>query len=716
MFDFKDIRLKRTYSSIEDDLISEIINPLLGQSLRYDRAVGFFSSSWLKEVVDGLAIFAQKGGKARIVTSIKLSDEDWEAIQKGEFGDFEIQSLIDKQIFSTIDELREAIKVETLATLSWMISQGILEFKFAIPTGKLKGGIFHTKSSLFYDSYNNGIAVFGSQNDSHQATLNEESLNVFTSWDFGKEYFNDHKEDFEKKWSGNSETLRTYNISEASRNKIVDAGSKYSCPYIRKVLDDKILQNNTNKDSVKKIREYQQRAIDNWIDNNYEGLFEMATGSGKTFTSISAASKLYELNGKICLVVLAPYQHLVTQWAEELEMFGFSPILCFKSSSEWQNIAYTELQKYKANIKNKVCFVATHSTSALNPFQEFVKTISSDWMLIADEVHGLGSKNRSIALFPSAKYRIGLSATPQRWFDEEGTERLINYFKKTIIEYGIEDAINAGALTRYEYTPVLIELNELELNRYEQLSNKIGILSAKKSRTQKEQEEFEFLCRQRAAVIGKAENKIPELVELVEQHRKEITDNGEKYLHNLYYCAPGEHKEVLKALSDIGVKVHEFVSDVPQKEREEILKAFTNGDIEGIVAIKCLDEGVDIPATKRAYILASSTNPREFVQRRGRVLRKSHGKNRAYIYDFFVGPWSLNQYSISTAQSLLRRELPRFSEFNSLNEKKYEAIKEVKYACEYFNMINEIDMKPWEVYNKIIANYSDLLINSEDER
>jgi len=606
MFDFKDIKLKRTYSSIEDDLIKELINPLLGQSLRYDRAVGFFSSSWLKEVSEGLAIFAQKGGKARIVTSIRLSDDDWEAIQNGEFGDFEIQRLIDKQIFSTIDELKDAIEVETLAALSWMISQGILEFKFALPTGKLKGGIFHTKSSLFYDSYNNGIAVFGSQNDSHQATLNEESLNVFTSWDFGKEYFNDHKEDFEKKWNGNSETLTTYNISEASKNKIVEAGSKYSCPYVRKVLQDKALLNNTKNSSIKKLREYQQKAIDNWIHNNYEGLFEMATGSGKTFTSISAAFKLYELKGKICLVVLAPYQHLVTQWAEELKMFDFSPILCFKSSSEWQNTAYAELQKYKAGIKDKVCFVATHATSALKPFQEFVKTISCDWMLIADEVHGLGSKNQSIALFPSAKYKIGLSATPQRWFDEEGTKILTDYFKKTVIEYGLEDAINAGALTRYEYNPVLIELNEIELDRFEHLSHKIGILSAKKSKTQKEQDEFEFLCRQRAAVIGKAENKIPKLIELVEQHRNEIVNNGEKYLHNLYYCAPGEHKEVLKALSSAGVKVHEFVSDVQQKDREEVLKAFTNGDIEGIVAIKCLDEGVDVPATKRAYILASA--------------------------------------------------------------------------------------------------------------
>lgn len=706
---FKDLNIKKTYSSIDDNITNDLIIPILSKAKKYDRAVGFFSSSWLKEVASGLAIFAQNGGKARIVTSIKISDEDWQAIQNGNLSEDEITKLIDKQVFGAIDELTSYIETKTLATLSWMISQEILEFRFAIPIGKLQGGIFHTKLSLFYDENNNGIATFGSQNDSHQAMINEESLSVYTSWDFGKDYFCEYKDNFEKKWKGKENTLRTYTISEASKNKIIQAGEKYECPYIK--INDSVRIKEVTKEKAKSLRIYQEEAINNWIDNDYNGLFEMATGSGKTFTAISAAQKLYEQNRTICLVVLAPYRHLVTQWATELENFGFNPILCFEYSKKWQNEAYPELQKYKSGIINKVCFVATHMTSTLAPFQDFVKSITKEWMLIADEVHGLGSEKQSIALFPTARYRIGLSATPHRWYDEVGTQRLNDYFKKTVIEFDLEKAIlgdengEGKVLTPYEYHPILIEFSEEELLEFEDLTHRIGLIAAKKKKTPEDKERLEKLCRDRAKIIGKAENKIPQLIELVKKHKKEAFDKGETYIHNLFYCAPGEHKEVLKSLSEIGLKVHEFVADVKQSERTKVLNSFANGDIDGLVAIKCLDEGVDVPATKRAYILASSTNPREFVQRRGRVLRKSPktGKTKAYIYDFMIGPWTLENYDSATAQCLLKRELPRFSEFNSLNVLKYPTQNLIRYACEYFETINEMDMKPWEVYAKIMS-------------
>ncbi len=327
-------------------------------------------------------------------------------------------------------------------------------------------------------------------------------------------------------------------------------------------------------------------------------------------------------------------------------------------------------------------------------------------LLIGDEVHGLGAEKQSISLFPSAVYRIGLSATPKRWYDEQGTERLNEYFKKTVMEYDLEDAINDKALTPYEYEPILIELNETEILNFEELSKKISALMCKKHKTKEDKEAIERYCIRRSRLLGKAESKIPELIKLVKGHKEATENNGEKYLHNLFYCAPGEHKQVLDALSNAGIKVHEFVAHVKPEVRKQVLDSFAKGEIEGIVAIKCLDEGVDVPATKRAYILASSTNPREFVQRRGRVLRQSKktGKVKAYIYDFLIGPWSINNYSNQTAQALLRRELPRFSEFNSLNSNKYEIQEKIKYICSYFNLLNEIDMKPWDVYDTIMKN------------
>ncbi len=380
MFNFKNIEnLKRIYSTLSDDIMKDLLNPILKRAVKYDRAVGFFSSEWLKEVSEGLAIFAQRGGKARIVTSVILSERDWNAIKNGLLTEEEILKLINEEVSKTIESLKNSIEVNTLATLSWMISQDILEFKFAIPIGKLNGGVFHTKSSLFYDEKGNGIAVFGSQNDSHQATLNDETLCVWKNWSTGSEYFADLEAEFNKKWNGCDETLKTYNITEAARLQIINAGKDYTCPFIRQNRDfENDLEEQVNKKII--LRDYQQRAITEWEKNNYQGLFEMATGSGKTITSISAAKHLFKTKKRLCVVVLAPYIHLVDQWADELENFGFNPILCFKDSKTWQIKAYSELNKYKSKLIDKMCIVATHTTSSLKKFQDFIKTIDSDWL------------------------------------------------------------------------------------------------------------------------------------------------------------------------------------------------------------------------------------------------------------------------------------------------------------------------------------------------
>ncbi len=693
---FKDLLFKKSYTSLKDDLIEDLINPLLGTAVLYDRAVGFFSSSWLREVSSGLSKFASNGGKARIVTSLKLSSDDWDAIKNGL-----IEEVINRQVFITIEELKKALEIETLSTLSWMVANEVLIFRFALPIGKLEGGIFHTKLSLFYDKEGNGVAVFGSQNDSFQATINEESLNVFTSWDFGKEYFLEHKRAFEEKWAGNSNTLITYTIPEASKKVIIEEGIKYCYPY-------KKIEHNIKHQ--KELRGYQEMAIQSWMENDCHGLFEMATGSGKTFTAISAAIRIYEQKKKLFLVVLVPYQHLVEQWYEELCNFGFKSIACYKSKDTWESKAYIEVKKFNTDWADKICLIATHATSCLEPFQQLMGCIKKEWMLIADEVHGLGSKKQQKALSPTARYRIGLSATPARWFDKEGTSVLYDYFKKTVVTYSLEDAIKDGALTQYEYSIILTELNDEEIYNYTKYTETITKLFAKKDKNKEEEEILETLCRKRAKIIGCAEEKINTFINLIKQHKEKAEREKQPYSHNLFFCYPGQHDIFLRELSNIGLKVHEFVHTVPQKERTKILDAFENGDIEGLVAVKCLDEGVDVPATRRAYILASSTNPREFIQRRGRILRKIKNKNLSYIYDFLVGPWTVENYDFNVAQSLLRRELPRFAEFNDNSYKKIYNIDKIKDVCEFFKMSKELFMKPWEVYADINENYSDLLI------
>lgn len=685
----KELPLRTTYSSIDWDLYGELIVPLLSRSVRYDRAVGFFSSLWLKEVALGFAHFIANNGRARILTSVKLSAKDWDTIKRAGLGESP-ESVVEFAVNQAVEELKVNLERETLGALSWLIQNEVLDLRFSVPIGRLDGGIMHSKLSLFYDEQENAVAVFGSQNDSSQAAINEETLSVFTNWAMGKDYFCDYEKSFADKWKGNESTIRTVGIPEAARRNLIMVGEQYQELFRQKP------PNNAGGKTSRKPRDYQERAIQDWFQNGCRGLFEMATGSGKTFTAISAALRVLNENGQLAIVVLAPFTHLVEQWAKELADYDLAPIVCMGSYSEWQGEVKRKILEYRAGVTKTICLVATHSTAAGAKFRDVMDKLQSPWLLIADEAHNLGAAKLRNALPESADYRIGLTATASRWFDDQGTAFLRKYFDKTVIEYGLKDAIEAGALASYSYFPVCVELTQTELDEYAHLTKQISKAVLK---ADIEDEHVQHLLRKRARLVGSAEQKLPKLLELVNEHRQRALVEQGRYTHNLYYCSPGEHADVVAALSFLGLKVHKFVYDVSQAERASILQAFADGELEGLVAIKCLDEGVDIPATQRAYILASTTNPKEFIQRRGRLLRNYPGKQPPEIYDFVVGPWGyINDYPNDLAQSLLRRELPRIVEFNSLSRTKHTATKEVFEACKYYGMEDMLYQEPWEIY------------------
>ncbi|MBY0358212.1 MAG: DEAD/DEAH box helicase family protein [Candidatus Obscuribacterales bacterium] len=685
----KELPLRTTYSSVDSDLYRELIVPLLSRSVSYDRAVGFFSSLWLKEVALGFAHFITNSGRARILTSVKLSPTDWETIKQAGLGQSP-EGVVEFAINQAVEELKANLERQTLGALSWLIQNDILDLRFSVPIGRLDGGIMHSKLSLFYDAQNNAVAVFGSQNDSSQAAINEETLSVFTNWGIGKDYFYDYEKSFAEKWKGNDTTITTVGIPEAARRNLIMVGEQYQELFRGKTV------NNPSAKASRQTRDYQEKAIQAWIQNDCQGLFEMATGSGKTFTAISAALRVLADKGRLAIVVLAPFTHLVEQWTNELEQYELSPIVCMGSYTTWQAEVKRKMLEFRAGISKSLCIVATHSTASGAKFREVMDKLPAPWLLIADEVHNLGASKLRNALPESADFRIGLTATASRWFDDQGTDFLRQYFKKTVIEYGLKDAIDAGALASYSYFPVCVELTHDELQEYANLTRQISraVLNAGI-----EDEHVQHLLRKRARLVGTASEKIPKLLALIAEHRQRALTEQGRYTHNLYYCSPGEHADVVAALSGLGLKVHKFVYDVSQTERASILQAFADGELEGLVAIKCLDEGVDIPATQRAYILASTTNPKEFIQRRGRLLRNYPGKQPPEIYDFVVGPWGyINDYPHDLAQSLLRRELPRIVEFNSLSRTKHTATKTVFEACKFYGMEDMLYQEPWEIY------------------
>ena len=318
--------------------------------------------------------------------------------------------------------------------------------------------------------------------------------------------------------------------------------------------------------------------------------------------------------------------------------------------------------------------------------QASLARISHSSLLIADEAHHLGAEHGQRGLPPHFEFRMGLSATPDRWFDEEGTQALRDYFGDTVFEFDLAHAIAQGFLSEYYYRPHLIELTADELEEYERLTLRIAQLLD--SATAPCTTPFlEGLLRRRADILNKAHNKLGRLADLLQ--------NEHDLHHALFYCVPGQIDEVLSLLgNDFGIRVHRFTVEESAVERDRLLKDFARGHLQALVAIRCLDEGVDVPSTQVAFILASSSNPREYIQRRGRILRKFPGKENAVIHDLIAVPSlkegvrASNERAFNLERRILRRELSRFREFADTSLNRFQATQVIWDLAKSYNLLD----------------------------
>ncbi|OKH35934.1 DNA phosphorothioation system restriction enzyme [Calothrix sp. HK-06] len=432
------------------------------------------------------------------------------------------------------------------------------------------------------------------------------------------------------------------------------------------------------------LRPYQTQAITNWFKSNGRGTLKMATGSGKTITALSIACELYKQIKLQVLLVVCPYRHLVTQWGRECEKFNLQPILAFENVSTWQSQLTTQLYNIHSGTQEFLTIITTNSTLNTDSFQSQLRYLPERTLIIGDEAHNLGASKVEESLPRQVGLRLGLSATPERYYDDDGTQSLLSYFGAVIQpEFTLKDAIQQGALVHYLYYPVLVELTETESIAYSKITQKIGrkLLFKNKEGADltdiENNEDITHLLMRRARLVGAAENKLNALRELM-QRRRETT-------HTLFYCGDGSPQadsksdlSQLRAVTQIlGVELNyritTYTAQTPLSEREKLRRQFESGELQGLVAIKCLDEGVDIPAIQTAVILASSSNPRQFIQRRGRVLRPHPGKERATVFDMIVLPPDLDRNTLEVERNLLRKELKRFIEFADLADNAGEA-------------------------------------------
>ncbi|MFA5240204.1 MAG: DEAD/DEAH box helicase family protein [Phycisphaerae bacterium] len=694
-----ELELLPVYDSEYYDLIRDLQVPLLSHAKDYLRGVGFFTSGWLRLAGQGMVKFAEKGGSARIVVSPNLDEADWEALKFGESAryDFIIHDILERNVH----DLEKTLEDDTRNALAWMVADRTLEFRFAIPRNRDSQGDYHDKVGIFIDDCGDKVAIHGSLNDSIKASLNGEAFSVFKSWVSGQlPYVEMHHKRLETLWENQNKQFRVCRIPDDIREHFIKLRTSSKAPYRSQTS----FNNGVSYPCCPvKLHDYQETAIKKWREANCRGVFEMATGTGKTITSLAAARYVYQDNGRLVLIILVPYLHLLQQWGQNCIQFGFDPILCSSEHGRWQIAVKSAIQDFNIGVQRNICIIAVHKTASTAKFAAATSRLpSNNTLLIGDEAHGLGASHLRKALIENANMRLGLSATPRRWFDDEGTDIIFRYFGATCFEFSIDQAIGKF-LTPYDYYPQLVNLTEEEIEYYDVLTQKIIAISTSATYDSESSDRLQMLLLQRARIISSAQQKLPALLSLLRHMQKEHQQCGAEEPNGiLIYCSPGGHKEVLRAVAALGFRCHEFVHNVSLSDREKLLEQFDNGAIQALVAIKCLDEGVDVPSTKTAFILASSTNPREFVQRRGRILRKAAGKTVAHIYDFLVFP-PLARLSLRLGSDLgiLQREMPRFVEFASSATNQFSARAVVRDILDRLQMLNLLDEKPWDVYHTL---------------
>lgn len=663
VMDFKELMIKKSYISFgEENIAKSLIVPALKCSKTYKRSVGFFSSSVLITILDGVSTFVRNEGKIYLIASPNLSQEDIDAINAGYA---KKEQIIRDSMERCFDEEIEKLGASHLMLLAELIANDYLDIQIAVTENN---GIYHDKLGILEDLNGNKIVFFGSPNSSMNAyELNYEKIRVARSWiDTEKDIVEDEISEFDSLWNKNNPYVTVYEYKEIVHKKVL------------KVIEKKISTKENNSTGIT-LRDYQEAAISAWNDNGNHGFFVMATGTGKTWTAIFAAKRLLEFEN--CLTVIcAPYKHLVKQWSEDVKVAlpEATIILVSSENPTWEKEVRDAIVKQKVYKNKQVVIITTIISFSLNRFTKAISKSNHPKLLIVDEAHRFTKRPDSIK--DEYKYMLGLSATPFNGKDAVKGNELMNFFGGCVFNLPIENALERGFLVPYNYYPIYVRATEEEEAKFQNLSKKMagcfrdGILIDK--------ENLLKFSKARLRLISMAEEKTSKIDNILEQ-----VDEKD---HFIVYCGDGRvfdnplhetrHINYIKTkLSNKNFKASQFTATENMKERMELVDVFNKGLIDALVAIKCLDEGINIPSIKGALVLSSNDDFREFTQRRGRILRLYPGKDFANIYDVIVLP-----SPESTTFAII--ELRRFFEYAHLASNAAELMQELEYLMGIYGL------------------------------
>lgn len=703
----RDLQYKGVYKSDLDNILEDFYLPTLSVANRYNRAVGFFSASTISHAAQAVSVFVKNGGQVRLILGAFSNREDVEAISEG-YRQREISEKVGAELLGLISNVSDELFQNRFDTLAWLVAHGRLDVKIALR----ERGMYHDKIGIIGDAVGDKVVFSGSANESTHAllpTFNYESINVFPTWRPElKDYTTPHIESFERLWRNESAATAVIDIPAAVKERLISVARALHYtpdPEIEAAIAARVrekIRGATSTVSSKprepktingqpfNMRPHQIEALEAWkAKGDFQGTFDLATGAGKTITAIHAVVKLSEAVDGLACVIAVPYQNLADQWVDILSAFNIYPVRCYVSRGQWHDKLRNVVHELIMGSRKFGAIVVVNRTLKSPEFQECLKQLRGNRLLwIGDECHHHTSRAYDGFLPEHSRYRIGLSATPEHYLDEERNERLAEFYGEIVFRYRLRQAIEDKVLTPYMYYPHLVTLTETEAEEFVSLSEQIGrILARQKNMSEVgSNTQLTALLMRRARLVGSAANKLPVL--------NNVLEGVEPTPHTLFYCGDGtvetdeEYKEnsdqstqmgqrQVEAISSLlhrnGWDVSRFTSRESRKDRESILENFRLGIIDAMVAIRCLDEGIDVPACSIAYILASSRDPRQFVQRRGRILRRSPGKDMATIHDFIVIlPEGLEDES-GYAKRLIKSELTRVAEFSSLSQNRAEA-------------------------------------------
>ena len=701
----------------------------LANSKEFSLLLGYFSSSAINLLSVGFATFISKGGKMKMVINHLLSAKDKEAVWRVEDNPNEIR-VFDLTDVVSLGRVLDEYDTHFFECLAYLISEKRIEIKVIRPkNGK---GIAHYKSGVFSDGQET-VGYQASCNFTYYGlSENIEQLEAFLSWENGRsnklikkqiklidDYFNEKDEDVEYVSVSEIEVVLKDRFGKKDISELLvqeellikKKQSLISNPKIKKTIaklysDIEVIRRSPRFPYAEGPREYQINAYNKWVENDFKGMFAMATGTGKTITSLNCLLNEFKKTGIYRAIITVPTTALVEQWKKECSKFNFKNIITVSSKENWDNnLAF--FNTASKLIDNSYIVIVTYASLPRPKFQSYFTQLPKDTILIADETHNLGSQGL-LRLLPNIhlEKRIGLSATPNRKFDELGNQTIQEFFNDQppyIVSYSMEEALNIGWLCKYTYYPHIVKLTDQEMEKYKELSLQLlrmGLFD-KETGAFKSTPEIEKKLLERKRIIHKAANKLEAFKAIL---RSEF-DKRKNLKYTLIYVPEGietsfderdysietddENKlinEYTKAVSqtDDSVMVKQFTAN--SSNREEILNNFEQSNIHVLTSMKCLDEGVDVPRSELAIFCASTGNPRQFIQRRGRVLRLHKDKIHATIHDLVVVPEISDENTFEMERNLVKKELERVVDFANLALNKTDTYEKLKSILDYYNL------------------------------